>query len=435
MQPEQFSSEINTHRPLMSLKQFRILSGLGMLGFSFTVGSLSAMAQVEVQIEAPAAPIESPTPVEAAPPPAPVETSAESLLKPQVTAIPTAEPVAAPSAPVIQPAPAPAAESSAPAPTVRVETAEPERLNNVLIDPTDYSLGATPSRDTPSLIFSDRTTGCQLTLRHGQSVPVRNCGDSATASAGSSSAGNRGGSFSNGETVVYGSPTDQEGAQFSVGPVSIGGNGVTFGNTTVISREYFNEKLRSLNLIRRGAEEFVFPLAVPSPISSLFGWRVHPIFGDRRFHTGTDLAAPEGTPVVATQDGEVHVADYLGGYGLTVILRHAEGSLETRYAHLSRILVRPGEKVQQGEVVGLVGSTGNSTGPHLHFELRELTAQGWILLDPDELIQYAAANLAEVMNKPLYALGLAENKAAEAQEGQQTMPKELPYRPAQPNAN
>ncbi|MEM8546428.1 MAG: M23 family metallopeptidase, partial [Cyanobacteria bacterium P01_H01_bin.119] len=125
---------------------------------------------------------------------------------------------------------------------------------------------------------------------------------------------------------------------------------------------------------------------------------------------------------------------YLGGYGLIVILRHAEDSLETRYAHLSRILVRPGETVKQGEVVGLVGSTGNSTGPHLHFELRELTAQGWILLNPNELMSYAMANLADAINNPLLALGLgADDKAAgDKAEGEKSL---MPYRPAQPNAN
>jgi murein DD-endopeptidase MepM/ murein hydrolase activator NlpD len=208
------------------------------------------------------------------------------------------------------------------------------------------------------------------------------------------------------------------------------------GGTTVISREYFNERLRTLNLLRRGAEEFVFPLAIPAPITSLFGWRQHPIFGDRRFHAGTDLGAPEGTPVLATKDGEVYIADYLGGYGLTVILRHEDGTLETRYAHLSQILVRPGETIKQGEVVGLVGSTGNSTGPHLHFELRELTAQGWVLHDPDDLLNYAVANLVDTLNNPLQALGLAEadpEQDAAKKLGEKSL--ELPYRPAQPNAS
>ncbi|MEM6839162.1 MAG: peptidoglycan DD-metalloendopeptidase family protein [Cyanobacteria bacterium P01_C01_bin.120] len=429
MQPEQFSSEIETHRSFAPLKCLLWLHGLGTLGIVLVLGGLPAQAETESSLES-----SEPLPVEASPPMAPVETSAEALLSPQITAEPTPEPAIA--APTMEPAPTETAPPSVISVTEKApsadlpaaESAIPDSFNNVFIDPTDYSLGATPSLDTPSLIFSDRTTGCQFSLQQGQSTPSHSCSNTANSGANGTANGGQN------DYVTYGSPIDGEGAQFSVGPLSVGGQGVTVGNTTIISREYFNEKLRSLNLMRRGAQEFVFPLAIPSPITSLFGWRIHPIFGDRRFHTGTDLGAPEGTPVVATQDGEVHIADYLGGYGLTVILRHAEGSLETRYAHLSRILVRPGEVVKQGEVVGLVGSTGNSTGPHLHFELRELTAQGWILLNPNELMGYAMANLADTLNNPLLALGLeADDKSAsDKAEADQSL---MPYRPAQPNAN
>lgn len=427
MQPEQFSSEINAQLSPFLKK----VSWLGAISVTLSMGCLPAQANTELQIDAP-------TPVESAPQAAPVETSAESLLTPQVTASPTPEPTPAVSAPVVEPAApavqttpgasAPVSESVPTVDSVRGGSSASESFNHVFIDPTDYSLGATPSRDTPAIVFSDRSRGCQFRLQQGQALPSASCGTNGGATDGSGAIAN------GGNGPAYGSATDGAGAQFSVGPVSVGGNGVTIGNTTVISREYFNDRLRSLNLLRRGAEEFVFPLSIPSPITSLFGWRVHPIFGDRRFHTGTDLGAPEGTPVIATQDGEVHVADYLGGYGLTVILRHAEGSLETRYAHLSRILVRPGETVKQGEVVGLVGSTGNSTGPHLHFELRELTAQGWILLNPNELMGYAMANLADALNNPMLALGLETDESAEAKvDGDNIF--ELPYRPAQPNAN
>lgn len=429
MKPEHFSSMIKTWPSDFWLKQLSLMSSLGIAGTVLILGALPLRAETEVveaQVEAPA-----PTPVQSVSPVAPVETSAEALLKPQVTASPAVEATPAP-APRFEQTPAAEPSVSAPTPTVSVEPKPSAGFSNTLIDPTDYSLGATPSRDRPALVFSDRSTGCQFTLQQGQSAPTRSCGTASGqgddgVSAASTTAGVAGGT----------QPADyDDSAAFSVGPVSVGGHGVTVGNTTVISREYFNDKLRSLNLLRRGAEEFVFPLAIPSPITSLFGWRTHPIFGDRRFHTGTDLGAPEGTPVVASKDGEVHVADYLGGYGLTVILRHAEGTLETRYAHLSRILVRPGETVKQGEVVGLVGSTGNSTGPHLHFELRELTAQGWILHDPDELMQYAVANLVDVINSPLQVLGL---EPGEKEKDSEKIPGEkefdMPYRPAQPNAS
>jgi murein DD-endopeptidase MepM/ murein hydrolase activator NlpD len=94
-------------------------------------------------------------------------------------------------------------------------------------------------------------------------------------------------------------------------------------------------------------------------------------FGPRgsRFHTGIDYPAPPGTPVTAAQEGLVRAAGWAAGYGKVVVLRHAEG-VATLYAHLSKILVHPGRSVARGTVVGLVGQTGDATGPHLHFEVR-----------------------------------------------------------------
>ena len=97
--------------------------------------------------------------------------------------------------------------------------------------------------------------------------------------------------------------------------------------------------------------------------------RRHPLFGSRRFHAGIDLAAPSGSPIRAASDGVVTSAGWNGGYGLLVSLGHA-GNRETRYGHLSRLAVRAGQSVKQGEVIGYVGSTGRATGPHLHYELR-----------------------------------------------------------------
>ena len=142
-----------------------------------------------------------------------------------------------------------------------------------------------------------------------------------------------------------------------------------------------------------GNTRLIFPLSIPAPITSLFGWREHPVLGDQKFHTGTDLGAPIGTPVVATYAGKVAIADWLGGYGVTVVLEHKQKSLETLYGHLSEIFVKPGESVKQGEVIGRVGSTGMSTGPHLHFEMRQLTQDGWVTKNPDTHIQFALANL------------------------------------------
>ncbi len=103
-------------------------------------------------------------------------------------------------------------------------------------------------------------------------------------------------------------------------------------------------------------------------ISSLYGSRIHPITGRRRFHDGLDIAATHGNGVYAYTDGRVVEAGWNGGYGIAILIDHGNG-LRTRYGHLSKINVRVGERVKTGERIGAVGSTGNSTGPHLHFEV------------------------------------------------------------------
>lgn len=104
-------------------------------------------------------------------------------------------------------------------------------------------------------------------------------------------------------------------------------------------------------------------------MTSSFGMREHPVLGGRRAHTGVDLAAPVGTPIYATADGLVSKAAWFGGYGLFVSLEHG-GELQTRYGHMSRLNVAEGQAVRKGDVIGYVGSTGRSTGPHLHYEVR-----------------------------------------------------------------
>jgi murein DD-endopeptidase MepM/ murein hydrolase activator NlpD len=105
-------------------------------------------------------------------------------------------------------------------------------------------------------------------------------------------------------------------------------------------------------------------------ISSGFGWRIHPIFRTREFHTGIDIAAAWGTPVRAAADGIVLFTGWMRGYGMLVILDH-RGGWSTTYSHLSSYGVQIGEHVQQGQVIGQIGSTGWSTGPHLFFEVRQ----------------------------------------------------------------
>ncbi|SEF60142.1 Septal ring factor EnvC, activator of murein hydrolases AmiA and AmiB [Caloramator fervidus] len=104
-------------------------------------------------------------------------------------------------------------------------------------------------------------------------------------------------------------------------------------------------------------------------VTSYFGYRFHPILQKWKMHTGIDIAVPTGTPIYAMSDGEVIIAQYLNGYGYTVVIDHG-GGVTSLYAHLSRILVYEGQKVEKGDMIAKSGSTGYSTGPHLHFEVR-----------------------------------------------------------------
>jgi murein DD-endopeptidase MepM/ murein hydrolase activator NlpD len=117
-----------------------------------------------------------------------------------------------------------------------------------------------------------------------------------------------------------------------------------------------------------GSAPGVLRMPVNGWISSYYGWRVHPIFGTRRMHTGVDLAAIGGTPIYAAEAGTVIIAGVRGGYGNAVVIDHG-GGLATLYAHQSRLTVSVGERVAAGERIGFVGCTGFCTGDHLHFEV------------------------------------------------------------------
>ncbi len=116
---------------------------------------------------------------------------------------------------------------------------------------------------------------------------------------------------------------------------------------------------------------------VPGPITSSYGLRMHPILGYARMHRGLDFRATYGSPIIAVADGVVARAGWAGGYGNQVRLSHA-GGLSTSYSHMSRIAVAPGSRVRQGQVIGYIGTTGLSTGPHLHFE----TYQNGVTINP-----------------------------------------------------
>jgi murein DD-endopeptidase MepM/ murein hydrolase activator NlpD len=306
-------------------------------------------------------------------------------------AIPETEPQSDKTAPIVsQPALPIPASSPIPATSPAIDPPQ-ERAVPTVVLPSPQS--ADTYEKPLSIILSERSTGCQNTVELGQGVegtcavakpaaivppeeqlPVANVGQtrkvgepSAVVSAG-----------------IESSARESSGLVSAIDPIP-----------TI--QDYYSRTLRPPGRLGNGNISLIFPLAIPAPISSLFGWRMHPISGDRRFHSGTDLGAPLGTPVLAAYAGQVAIADFLGGYGLAVTLNHNQGTQQTLYAHLSEIFVKPGETVKQGDVIGRVGSTGNSTGPHLHFEFRQLTPDGWLAMDAGTQLESALAQLVKTL--------------------------------------
>ncbi|MBQ5707420.1 MAG: M23 family metallopeptidase, partial [Peptococcaceae bacterium] len=115
--------------------------------------------------------------------------------------------------------------------------------------------------------------------------------------------------------------------------------------------------------------KYVWPCPSSKKITSKYGYRIHPIQKVKKMHTGIDVGAKKGTDIVAAAGGKVIMAKYYGGYGNCIIVDHG-GGMSTLYAHMSAYVAKEGDWVSQGQVIGKVGSTGNSTGPHLHFEVR-----------------------------------------------------------------
>lgn len=292
--------------------------------------------------------------------------------------------------------------------------------NNAYIDPTNYSVGATRNYEAPNaVVLSERSTGCRATLRQGQGLSGSICG---TTRQQRTRLAVRGQQY---RTVQLPRPQSPLGVRSSmvarskispirVGPISVTTNGFSAARRTPVAVQgqiayrsvpfpvqqrtpYYNPSLTPTYKPGSLNTGLMFPLTIPATITSIFGWRIHPITGNSRFHSGTDLGAPLGTPVLSAYAGHVSVADFLGGYGLTVVLDHSEFTQQTLYAHLSEIFVQPGEWVEQGTVIGRVGSTGNSTGPHLHFETRQLTPEGWVATDPGIQIENALAQLVEAL--------------------------------------
>lgn len=153
---------------------------------------------------------------------------------------------------------------------------------------------------------------------------------------------------------------------FFIAPEEILAINPSIGSNVPAGKEVFVPVGRVNTSFARLAD-FIWP--VYGSISSDFGWRLHPIYGSNRFHTGIDIKVPIGTPVFAARSGKVKHAGWMNGYGNLVIIDH--GDFETYYAHLSKINVYEGLEVEKGDFIARSGNTGVSTGPHLHFEVRK----------------------------------------------------------------
>jgi murein DD-endopeptidase MepM/ murein hydrolase activator NlpD len=141
---------------------------------------------------------------------------------------------------------------------------------------------------------------------------------------------------------------------------------------------------------------------VAGPITSRFGYRIHPILRYARFHSGIDFGANWGAPIVAAASGRIAAAGWAGGYGRQVRIAHDDG-LVSSYSHMSRMVVAPGSMVQRGELIGYVGSSGLSTGPHLHYEV----IQGGKKVNPLS-VRFASAPAVDPAQVDAFKARLAE---------------------------
>lgn len=372
-------------------------------------------------------------------PPAP-EASALEAPAPEALAPEAVEIVEPPAAdiPAVSPEPAmaPAETSAEPevvdiAPLTAEEPAEPTAEGSGYVDSTNYGLGATeaePAVDPPAqVVITERSTGCQATLGAGQEVPARLCASTPTQEPSSPSYPVAAPSPIAPARTVYLDDVPsikplQLAAQSSRSLEAPPAASVTFtgalssapvpvASSTSYSSSYptvtgtYTGGMQPFKWLVPKLSRLMFPLPFPVPITSAFGWRIHPISGLSSFHAGVDLGAETGTPILAADTGKVTIADWLGGYGLSVLLEHSEGQFATRYAHLSQVFVQPGQRVEKGTVIGLVGSTGNSTGPHLHYELLQRTSEGLVAVDPSQELKQALAQLVKALQtaqaKPL----------------------------------
>jgi murein DD-endopeptidase MepM/ murein hydrolase activator NlpD len=405
-QPPTVQGQSKQHR-IQSVAMLSVWLGLSTLGLgAFTRTTASELVIQESSVP-PASPV-SIAPEPMAPAPAPVAPEPAALAP---------EPASAPAYTPESIAPAYTPEPVAPAPAVK--PAPLPQASDPYIDTKDYSVGATETYTPPTqVIVNERSSGCQATLSGSQAVASSLCAAPSVQSvyAAPAQANEPPPAWTENRWAAPVASVAEGGAA----PVSAQAIQGALNYTAVPMRNIAVKPLTGANPLKwiLNGERMIFPLANPVDITSIFGWRAHPLSGEWRFHSGTDLGAPMGTPVLAAYSGRVSLAEVLGGYGLSILLDHNQGKEETRYAHLSEVFVKPGQWVQQGTVIGLVGSTGNSTGPHLHFETLQATTEGMTAVDPGAELQATMVQLAKALQtarltaqKPTMQTGTAKATA------------------------
>ncbi len=402
------------------LRRFLLLSGLGLLG----IGLFWTQAKATDTLVIPENPTAAPTAPEPAPQSAPVQ-------PPIVNSTPIKPVTPKPS--ITRESAAPQVQLSAPkisAPAVQPIPTVTTQGKNSYIDTRNYN-SPNPPRYTPpsAVVLTERSSGCQTVAQNGQLLRG-NCGavtlkkpTAKSAHVAAQPLSQRRISLASRRATAPAQLVASRslGATFQPAlarPRSVSPQPLVSVSLQPIERQGLSISLEPIPRYNRAASlyaptnpqqsntDLLFPVPIVANITSAFGWRVHPISQSARMHQGTDIGAPMGTPVLAAYAGEVALADWLGGYGMTVVLHHLEGTQASRYAHLSEIFVRAGEWVEKGTVIGRVGSTGYSTGPHLHFEWHHLTEQGWVAVDAGLHLEYAMGNLmrsqqlADAQTKP-----------------------------------
>ena len=353
---------------------------------------------------APAAPVDTfidpPEPAwEPAPAPV-VPVAPEPIAQPEAPPAPTAQ-----SAPVVSPQIMPQVAES-------TETSQP--TDKTYIEPESHNLGETATKTpTEKTVLTGSVSGCKASLDIDPVLAATLCGPRVVQTA-QQPAPNPSPQYSPApplSSYSYAEPAPRQTAYApsasssasysSAAPTPwVSGAPASSNPLTAASpsQKFLAASPNPLKWLVPNQQRMIFPLPVPASITSAFGWRTHPISGASSFHAGTDLAAPLGTPVLATFPGQVETAGYMGGYGLAVLLQHQQGQIATRYAHLSKVYVQPGQWVSQGTIIGLVGSTGNSTGPHLHYEtLKKQKNNSLVAIDSGIQIKGSLAELIRAM--------------------------------------